>query len=480
MKAIEEDAKVIDSIASVKRIGPALRRVIGAVKGPASVLSGATKLLPGGSKSPSTVSPLRVQQRANRAAAADVDWFQGVAGAGSGWARTEYGEYYASSVSVYAAIRLRAEALSRPKLVVYRQSADGTRSAVGPSHPVHQLLERVNPWYTRGDLWRATEIYLDLWGSSFWALERGEEGQWEIWPLRPDRVSVLADRRQYIRGFVYQGRTGPVAYTPDEMLWIRYFNPLEEYAGLSPMAPARMAVDMGKDALRFNRNFLRNSAQPDFVLLTNESMTDTEIEDFYNRWEARYRGPGNAHRPAIASFVRDIKTLGLSHRDMDFIQGLRWSLEEVSRTYGVPKPLLSDMERATFSNVNAAERLFWRNTMLPQLRFLEEQLNRMLLPRLGYPDLVVEFDQSSIEALREDENSRVTREMQLLDRGVLTINEVRRSRDLPDVPWGETWAKAPARGAPAASSENGRALLAAQVSGNGSHPGGPSPARDHG
>ena len=65
-------------------------------------------------------------------------------------------------------------------------------------------------------------------------------------------------------------------------------------------------------------------------------MTDAEVEDFYNRWEARYQGPGNAHRPAIANSIRDIKTLGLSHKDMDFMAGLRWSLEEVSRVYGVP------------------------------------------------------------------------------------------------------------------------------------------------
>ena len=115
----------------------------------------------------------------------------------------------------------------------------------------------------------------------------------------------------------------------------------------------------------------------------------------------------------------------------------------MSRAYGVPKPLLSDMERATFSNINAAERIFWRNTMLPEMRFIEENLNRMLLPRLGYGDLVVQFDSRSVEALREDENSRVTRESQLLDWGVLTINEVRRSRNLPDVPWGDSWAKAP-------------------------------------
>jgi len=308
---------------------------------------------------------------------------------------------------------------------------------VGPGHPAQQLLDQVNRWYTHGDLWRATEIYLNLWGSAFWFLEKDETGRWEIWPLRPDRMRVLPDPASYIRGFVYQGLNGPVAYTPDEIIWLRYFNPLEEYAGLSPLAPAREAVDMGKDGLRFNRNFLRNSARPDFVVLTNETMTDAEVEDFYNRWDARYKGPGNPHRPAIASFIRDIKTLGFSHRDMDFIQGLRWSLEEVSRVYGVPKPLLSDFERATFSNVNAAERLFWRNTMIPEMQFLEEQLNRMLLPRIGYADLHVTFDLSSIEALKEDENSRVSRDVQLLDRGVLTINEVRRSRGLPDVTWGD-------------------------------------------
>ena len=452
-----------------QRFWQPLHKVVEVLKKPSAATLTGAKALKDWLK-PTSKGPVPVQQRANRASAADVDWFQGIASPGAGWARTEYGEYYATSVSVYAAIKLRAEALSRPKLVVHHHAPDGTLRPVSPGHPAQSLLDRVNPWYTRGDLWRATEIYLNLWGSSFWALERDEAGQWEIWPLRPDRVSVLPDSRQYIRGFVYQGRNGPVAYTPEEILWIRYFNPLEEYAGMSPIAPVRLSVDMGKDGLRFNRNFFRNSAQPDFVLLTNESMADSEIEDFYKRWEDRYRGPGKAHRPAIASFVKDIKTLGFSHREMEFVQGLRWSLEEVSRTYGVPKPLLSDLERATFSNVNAAERMFWRNTILPEMNFLEEQLNRMLLPRLGYSDLVVEFEISSIEALREDENSRVSRESQLLDRGVLTINEVRRSRNMSDVPWGDTWAKAPASGVrpPAASSPDaGRSTANSGASPNG-------------
>lgn len=376
-------------------------------------------------------------RRPNRTPAAYVEPGGEIFGVQGGWANPDYGNYYTSSVPVYAAIKLRADAVSRPPVRVLRPGSEGARSPVASNHPVQQLLERVNPWYTRGDLWQATEIYLNLWGQAFWALERDDQGRWEIWPLRPDRVTVLPDRRRHVRGFVYRGRSGvPVAYAADEVIWLRYFNPLEEYAGLSPLAPARMSVDMGGDGLRFNRNFLRNSAQPDFVMLTDAQLTDAEIEDFYSRWESRYRGPQNARRPAIANFVRDIRTLGLSHRDMDFIRGLRWSLEEVSRAFGVPKPLLADLERATFANINAAERLFWRNTVVPEIKFLEEHLNRMLLPRLGYQDLELEFDLTAIEAMQEDDNHRVNRQVQLLDRGVLTINEVRRQRNLPDVPWG--------------------------------------------
>jgi phage portal protein BeeE len=171
-----------------------------------------------GKPAPRQTYTIASQQRSNRAAAADLFPFQEALGAGAGWARSELGAYYATSVSVYSAIKLWADAINRPAAQVYRQTSEGVRRPVGPDHPVQQLLEQVNRWHTRGDLWRATEIYLNLWGSAFWALERDEEGRREIWPLRPDRVSILPDRRQYIRGFVYQGRSGPVAYTPDEIV----------------------------------------------------------------------------------------------------------------------------------------------------------------------------------------------------------------------------------------------------------------------
>jgi len=386
--------------------------------------------------------------KSNRAAASELDRSKEVWGVGQDWARPAYGEYYATSVPIYAAIRVRSEALGRQRLVAFRNE-----EPVPEVHPAQRLLDRVNRWTTPGELWRATETYLNLWGSAFWALEHDEEGNQEIWPLRPDRMRVIPDKRDYIRGYVYSGSTGPVPYTSEEVVWLRYFNPLAEYAGLSPLAPLRLSVDMGQDALKFNRNFFKHSARPDIILTTEESMTDDEVAEFYERWESRYQGPSNAHRPAIASFIKDVKPVGFTQREMEFILGLRWSLEDVSRVYGVPLPLLSDYQQATFSNIRTAEQLFWRNTMIPEMRFIEEQLNQKLLPQLGHGDITLRFDTKDVEALRQDQDSLVNRQTMLLDRGALTINEVRQQHNLPAVPWGDTPYAPPVHVSPSTGTE---------------------------
>ncbi len=58
-------------------------------------------------------APTPIIQRANRAIAADYDRLHESAGVGGEWAKSVYGEYYATSVSVYSAIKLRADAMAR-------------------------------------------------------------------------------------------------------------------------------------------------------------------------------------------------------------------------------------------------------------------------------------------------------------------------------------------------------------------------------
>lgn len=367
-------------------------------------------------------------------------------GSGPDWAKPVYGDYYAKSVLIYSAVRLRADSLLRAPLVVYQGMANGDKKPVGPMHPYQELLDRVNPFLTGNDLWRATSTYLDLWGSAFWVLERDSlKGvPTAIWPVRPDKMRIVGDKQVYIRGYIYESPRGRVSLLPDEVIWFRLFNPLDEFAGLSPVGLLRLSADMSLDALRHNRNKFKNGMLIDNIWIEVDAsinMQEAEVDDFYRRLKARFATPDNSWRPFIAQPGMQPKNLGFSPRDMEHIQTMRWALEDVARIYQIPKIMLGDLERSTYANVDAAERIFWRN-MSSYMAFLASEVNEMLSPQFG-PGLFVEFDLSSIEALQSDGNAVAERQRLDVQSGVITINEARGERNLPPVPWGDTfWAPA--------------------------------------
>ncbi len=348
---------------------------------------------------------------------------------GWSWTPESYGGYYPKSALVYSAIKLRQDAVARVPLVVHR--GEGERPA-GADHPAQRLLDRPNPFWTRGELWRATETYLGLWGSAFWGLERDGGGRVaEIWPLRPDRMRVVPDEESYVRGFVYMaGGQQAASYLPEDVVWMRYFNPLDEYAGLSPMAPLRLSADMGLDSLRASRSALLNDSAPGIFIETQDTPSDDEVREFHERWEARFRGVDKVRRPAFLGGGMSVRSLGFSPREMEYFRSMRWSLEDVSRVYGVPKPMLADLEQATFSNFNTARRVFWEDTIVPQLGFYEEALNAGLMPGLGDGTLRARFDVSGVEALRETENDRAKRRIGYVKAGIMTAEEVREEMGL--------------------------------------------------
>ena len=391
---------------------------------------------------------VRPRRRANRVAPALSNEWDRQLGSGQAWMPLSYGEYYPRSALVYAAIKMRQDALARVPVRVYRRLAAGAPregdrrravEAVEPAHPAQRLLDSPNPFWTRGDLWRATETSLGLWVSAFWGLERDETGQvTEIWPLRSDRMRVIPDPARYIKGFVYVGQGRQiVSYLAEDVVWIRYFNPLDEYAGLSPIAPLRLSADMGLDALRANRSNLTNDSTPGLFVETEDTPTDDEVREFYERWESRFQGVNRGRRPALLSGGMTAKNLGFSPKEMEYLQTLRWSLEDVARVYGVPKAMLGDIERVSFANFATARRVFWEDTLAPQMAFYAEALQQMLLPNFGDPSLFVEFDTSEVEALQENESDKATRRKTYVSGGIMTVNEVRQEMNLRPVPWGD-------------------------------------------
>ncbi len=93
----------------------------------------------------------------------------------------------------------------------------------------------------------------------------------------------------------------------------------------------------------------------------------------------------------------------------------------------MPKVFLSEYDDATLSNISVMEQFLWRNTVIPELRMLEDGFNSGLVP--GYEtageQLEVRFDLSGIEAVQESQSEKAERVSGLVERGIMTVEEAR-------------------------------------------------------
>ena len=362
----------------------------------------------------------------------------GASDAGSqDWASVNYGKYYATSSTVHSAVKVLAEAVARPKLAAWQRSTpDADLEPAHHSHPMQTLLDQPNSMWTAGEFWRAVESWLALTGSAFVQIQLDDNlVPVEMWPLRSDEVRVLlSEDNRSVTGFVHESADGSIAILRNEMLWFRRFNPIQPYAGLSSIAPTRAAVDMSGEAMRFNRSFFKNAATPSdlVVKVSNSHPSAQEIERFLERWQERFSTPEKAHSPVVLGEGLEMKHVGLNHRDMEFVAALSWSVEEVSRAFGVPKVFLSEFEDATLANVRTMEQFLWRNTIIPELRLFEDVMNRRLAPHFNeFPgQLEVRFDLTQIEAIQESQSDRAARLTNLVASGVITVQEARRDLGL--------------------------------------------------
>ena len=352
------------------------------------------------------------------------------------WSAAGYGEYYGRSTAVHAAVRVLAEAVSRPPLEVWKRRNSGWEFELAEAnHPLQRLLDRPNDAWNGGQLLRTVESRLALWGRAYVVMLRDADGvPYEMWPLKPDEVHAVADENdRTVRGFIHDTVDGRVAYLPEEMLWYRRFNPFDALSGFSSMVPARTAVDMGTEAMNFNRRFFVHSAVPsDIIITTEHNASEEQIERMMEMWELRLVDPNLSHRPTVLSGGVDMKRLGSTHSDMEFIAGLQWSVEEVSRAFGVPKVFLSEFEDATLANVRTMEQFLWRNTIIPELKMLEDGINHRLVPHFErFPnELTVRFNLSDVEAVQESQSDRADRLATLVDAGIMTVEEARRELDV--------------------------------------------------
>jgi len=347
------------------------------------------------------------------------------------WSDNDYESHvlegYKKSWVVYKCIHLRAQAVSRLPLKVYKHKKDGEEEHL-PEHDLQQLLRKPNPYYSIQSLLEFWEMSRCLSGEAYWQLVRlgRNDIPEQLYYLRPDRMNIVPDEKEYIKEYIYKINHKENRLNPEQVLYFRMLDPLNEYGGLSPLIPGGRIIDTDNEITEWNKVFFQNAARPDGAFVSDGHLNTDSFDRMNEQIKAKHLGTKNAHKPLLLEGGVKWQEIQNSHKDMDFPGLKNMTRQDICDLLGVPTSLISNRKEdgSTYNNRREARLFFWEDTVLMEGQDLTEALNNELAPRYG-DDVFIKIDTSEIPALRENEDSKTERLNSKIENNWLLLNEAR-------------------------------------------------------
>jgi HK97 family phage portal protein len=346
-----------------------------------------------------------------------------------GWGQETYtGEFLTvegslSVTAVLAGFTILSEDTSSLPLIEYRRLTRGKERATDQAY--YSLMhDAPNPEHTSMVFREFLQGHLLGWGNFYGQMIWDRKGVVrEIWPLRPDRMTVFRDGG--IRKYLYRPLKGPErAFRQDEVLHIPAFG-FDGLTGLSRISQARNAIALSIAAEKYGSKFVQNDARPGVVLKHPQALGDDAFKHLRESWSAMHQGVDNSHKPAILEEGMDIATIGIPPEDAQFLQTRQFQVAEIARIFRIPPHMMGDVTKTSSwgTGIEQQELGYLSHTLRPWLTRIEQQLNKDLL--LPEERKVYFFEHLVDGMLRTDINARFTAYAQAITNGFMTRNEAR-------------------------------------------------------
>ena len=342
---------------------------------------------------------------------------------------------YSENAIVYRCVNEIANNASRVKINLFRgdQEVD--------NHPLLDLLYKPSPTMSQVEWFQSVYSYLLISGNNYMLSVGGDNTPpTELYNLRPDRIKIRTGTRAMpvaydymLKGQIVESYLVDQATGSSKVKHIKLFNPLDDYYGMSPIQASSVDIDQHNLANKHNVNLLQNGARPSGAVIFNPKdetgghvqLSDVQRNQLMNDVNQRFSGTGNAGKPMLLEGDFDWKEMGLSPKDMDFIQLKNMSAKDIALVYGVPSQLIGIPDSQTYSNFAEAKLALYNETIIPLLDRIQGDMNEWLVPMFNEQGLELRYDIDSIPAMAE-QRKRVFESVTAGVRdGILTRNEAR-------------------------------------------------------
>lgn len=268
----------------------------------------------------------------------------------------------------------------------------------------------------------------------------------ELWSLSAKDIRLMADRKgnlpndnayKLITPKTFMDRQGvdrSIKFDIDEVIYLVKTPISRSIYGIKPLDA--IAFSVASDILRavYNGNFFVNGAEAAGIL-SLVGMNKREMRKFRAYWRDNFKGANKAHKTAIVNTKMDYVRMAITNRDLEFSQYGVELRNKIFAKFGM-QPIIMGIVDATTGKLNSQQQieLYKEGAIKPILMKEADYYTREIIwAGFGQRDLMIEFP--SIELTDIVVQSNI--DAKDLMNAVRTINEVRATRGLGKVKWGD-------------------------------------------
>ena len=131
----------------------------------------------------------------------------------------------------------------------------------------------------------------------------------------------------------------------------------------------------------------------------------------------------------------DVNPLSMSSADMQFLESRKFTIREIARFFNVPPSKLMDDTNSNYKSVEVSNIDFYTEALKPFVKQILAEFSAKLLNEYNFMDYKFSFDLSDLYAL--DLESKARWDKNRLENGLVSINDLRRERDVEPVEKGD-------------------------------------------
>ena len=224
----------------------------------------------------------------------------------------------------------------------------------------------------------------------------------------------------------------------DCLAQIKFWNPDDPYIGQKPLKAGKMELQSDYKAAKYNENFFDEGAQFGGIISSESKIDKTVQERLEQEVRSRHEGYTKAHRFMILQGGLKFEQVGVTQKDMEFLDLRKYSRETLLQIFGMKKAIISVTDDLNYATAMEQKRDWWESTLIPLMNGITSSLDSGLLK--NDPNLWITFDLSGIQALKEDLQKKVDVASKLWSIG-FTANEINEKLELgfDAQPWRDKW-----------------------------------------